>query len=104
MILDTGNGCYVLTGYAHLGLAIIIDNALVYWNILGIFGGFHDSREFERRSRLEIIAVGHCTAHKEKLKERFPSEFIEIKVGLCLDLNEYTLNKKFAFTLYMFLH
>jgi len=48
----------VLTGYAHPGLAIIIDNALVYWNILGIFGGFHDSREFERLSRLEIIAVG----------------------------------------------
>jgi 7,8-dihydropterin-6-yl-methyl-4-(beta-D-ribofuranosyl)aminobenzene 5'-phosphate synthase len=38
---------------------------------MGIFGGFHDSREFEILSGLEIIAVGHCTANKKKLKEIF---------------------------------
>jgi 7,8-dihydropterin-6-yl-methyl-4-(beta-D-ribofuranosyl)aminobenzene 5'-phosphate synthase len=86
LILDTGNGCYVLTGCAHPGLAIIMENALVYGNIKGIVGGLHDSREFEILTGLKIIAVGHCTTHKEKLKEIFPSEFIEIKVGLCLDL------------------
>ena len=86
MILDTGNGCYVLTGCAHPGLAIIMDNALVYGNIKGIFGGLHDSKEFERLTGLKLIAVGHYTAQKEKIKEMFPSEFIEIKVGLCLDL------------------
>ncbi len=47
LILDTKNGCYVLTGCAHLGLAIIMDNALVYGNIKGIVGGLPDSREFE---------------------------------------------------------
>jgi 7,8-dihydropterin-6-yl-methyl-4-(beta-D-ribofuranosyl)aminobenzene 5'-phosphate synthase len=86
LIFDTGNGCYVLTGCAHPGLAIIMDNALVYENIKGILGGLHDSREFEILTGLKIIALGHCTGHKEKLKEIFPSEFIEIKVGLCLDL------------------
>ena len=86
LILDTGNGCYVLTGCAHPGLAIIMDTALVYGNIKGIFGGLHDSKEFERLKGLKIIAVGHCTAHKEKIKEIFPLEFIEVKVGLCLDL------------------
>jgi 7,8-dihydropterin-6-yl-methyl-4-(beta-D-ribofuranosyl)aminobenzene 5'-phosphate synthase len=86
LILDTGNGCYVLTGCAHPGLAAIMDSALVYGNIKGIFGGLHESKEFERLIKLEIIAAGHCTAHKEKIKEIFPSEFIEIKVGLCLDL------------------
>lgn len=49
-------------------------------------GELNDSREFEILTGLKIIALGHCTAQKEKLKERFPSEFIEIKVGLCLDL------------------
>ena len=86
LILDTGNGCYVLTGCAHPGLAIIMDNAQVYGNIKGIFGGLHDSREFERLKGLKIIAAGNCTAHKEKIKEIFPSEFIEIKVGLRMDL------------------
>lgn len=86
LILDTGNGCYVLTGCAHPGLASILDSALVCGKVKGILGGLHDSEEFERLKGLEIIAVGHCTAHKEKIKEIFPSEFIEIKVGLRLDL------------------
>lgn len=55
----------MLTGYVHPGLAIIIDNALVYWNILGIFGGFHDSREFEKLSGLEIIVVGYLLLTKK---------------------------------------
>jgi len=86
LILDTGNGCYVLTGCAHPGLAKILDIALVYGDIKGILGGLHDSEEFERLRGLEIIAVGHCTVHKEKIKEIFPSEFVEIEVGLHLDL------------------
>jgi 7,8-dihydropterin-6-yl-methyl-4-(beta-D-ribofuranosyl)aminobenzene 5'-phosphate synthase len=86
LILDTGNGCYVLTGCAHPGLATILDTALVYGKVKGILGGLHDSEDFERLKGLEIIAAGHCTAHKEKIKEIFPSEFIEIEVGLRLDL------------------
>lgn len=86
LILDTGNGCYMLTGCAHPGLAIIMDNANVYGSIKGIFGGLHDSKEFERLTGLKIIAVGHCTVHKEKIKELFPLEFIEVKVGLRMDL------------------
>ncbi len=86
LILDTGNGFYVLTGCAHPGLATILDTALVYGKVKGILGGLHDSEEFERLKGLEIIAAGHCTAHKEKIKEIFPSEFIEIEVGLRLAL------------------
>lgn len=86
LILDTGNGCYVLTGCSHPGLATIMDTTLVYGNIKGIFGGLHDSKEFERLAGLKIIAAGHCTVHKEEIKEIFPSEFVEVKVGLRLDL------------------
>jgi len=86
LILDTGNGCYVLTGCAHPGLSSILDSALMCGNVKGIIGGLHDSEEFERLKGLETIAAGHCTAHKEKIKEIFPSEFIEIEVGLRLNL------------------
>jgi 7,8-dihydropterin-6-yl-methyl-4-(beta-D-ribofuranosyl)aminobenzene 5'-phosphate synthase len=86
LILDTGNGCYVLTGCAHPGLATILDSALMCGNVKGILGGLHDSEEFDRLKGLETIAVGHCTVHKEKIKELFPSEFIEIEVGLRLNL------------------
>jgi 7,8-dihydropterin-6-yl-methyl-4-(beta-D-ribofuranosyl)aminobenzene 5'-phosphate synthase len=39
LILDTGNGCYMLTGCAHPGLTIIMGNALVY----GILREFWES-------------------------------------------------------------
>jgi len=86
LILDTGNGCHVLTGCAHPGLAVILDTALRYGKVKGIFGGLHDSEEFERLNGLELIAAGHCTVHKEKIKEIFPSEFIEVEVGLRMEL------------------
>ncbi|HWR25601.1 MAG TPA: MBL fold metallo-hydrolase [Methanosarcina sp.] len=86
LILDTGEGSYILTGCAHPGLASILDSAHVCGKVKGILGGLHKSEEFERLKGLELIAVGHCTAHKEKIKELFPSEFIEIEAGLCLYL------------------
>jgi 7,8-dihydropterin-6-yl-methyl-4-(beta-D-ribofuranosyl)aminobenzene 5'-phosphate synthase len=86
LILDTAEGSYVITGCAHPGLASILDSAHVRGRIKGILGGLHKSEEFEKLKGLELIAVGHCTAHKEKIKELFPSEFIEIEAGLCLYL------------------
>jgi len=86
LILDTGNGSYILTGCAHPGLAAILDTALHYGKVKGIFGGLHDSEDFERLKGLELIAAGHCTVHREKIRELFPSEFVEVEVGLCLEL------------------
>lgn len=86
LILDTGNGSYVLTGCAHPGLAAILDTANHYGKVKGIIGGLHDNEEFERLRGMELIAAGHCTAHREKIKEIFPAEFVEIEVGLRMDL------------------
>ena len=86
LILDTGNGSYVLTGCAHPGLAAILDTAKRYGKVKGIIGGLHDNEEFERLRGMELIAAGHCTAHREKIKEIFPAEFVEIEVGLRMDL------------------
>lgn len=66
LILDTGNGSYVLTGCAHPGLAAILDTASRYGKVKGILGGLHDNEEFERLRGMELIAAGHCTVHREK--------------------------------------
>lgn len=82
LILSTEKGCYVLTGCAHPGLATILDTASRYGKVKGIIGGLHDNEEFERLRGMELIAAGHCTVHREKIKEIFPAKFIEIEVGL----------------------
>lgn len=86
LILNTGNGSYVLTGCAHPGISTILDTASQYGRVKGILGGLHDNEEFERLRGMELIAAGHCTAHREKIKEFFPASFVEIEVGLRIDL------------------
>jgi 7,8-dihydropterin-6-yl-methyl-4-(beta-D-ribofuranosyl)aminobenzene 5'-phosphate synthase len=86
LILDAENGCYILTGCAHPGIAAILDTASHYGRIKGIIGGLHDNEEFERLKEMELIAAGHCTAHRKEIKELFPDKFVEIEAGLCLEL------------------
>ncbi|MGB9939967.1 MBL fold metallo-hydrolase [Methanosarcina sp.] len=86
LVLETGDGCYILTGCAHPGLTAILDSASHYGKVKGILGGLHDNEEFERLRGMELIAAGHCTAHREKIKEIFPAAFVEIEVGMRLDL------------------
>lgn len=86
LILDTGNGCYVLTGCAHPGINKILDTASHYGKVKGILGGLHDNKEFERLKKMELIAAGHCTTHRKKIKELFPETFMEIEVGMRLNL------------------
>jgi len=86
LVLDTGNGCYVLTGCAHPGLAAILDAASHCGKVKGILGGLHDNEELKRLEGMELIAAGHCTAYKEKIKELYSETFVEIEAGLRLDL------------------
>jgi 7,8-dihydropterin-6-yl-methyl-4-(beta-D-ribofuranosyl)aminobenzene 5'-phosphate synthase len=89
LVLNTGKASYVLTGCAHPGIDAIMDAALCHGKIKGIIGGLHDSDRFERLEEMELIAAGHCTAHKSKLKELFPAEYMETRAGLSLELTRY---------------
>lgn len=86
LVLSTEKGSYVLTGCAHPGIDEIMDAALCHGKIKGIIGGLHDSESFDRLEGIELIAAGHCTAHKEKIKELFPSKYMETRAGMCLEL------------------
>lgn len=89
LVLSTGRGFFVLTGCAHPGLDAIMDAALYHGKIKGVLGGLHDSESFERLEEMELIAAGHCTVHKDKIKELFPSKYMETRAGLCLELTGY---------------
>lgn len=89
LVLNTGKASYVLTGCAHPGIDAIMDAALCHGKIKGIIGGLHDSDRFERLEEMELIAAGHCTAHREKIKELFPAEYMETRAGLILELTRY---------------
>lgn len=89
LVLNTETGSYILTGCAHPGIDDIVDSALCHGNIKGILGGLHDGESFERLGEMELIAAGHCTSHKDKIKELFPSKYMETRAGMCLELNRH---------------
>jgi len=86
LVLCTENGSYVLTGCAHPGIDAIMDAALCYGDIKGIIGGLHDGDRFERLKGMELIAAGHCTVHKEKIKDAFPLKYKETRAGMRFEL------------------
>ncbi|AKB17387.1 MULTISPECIES: MBL fold metallo-hydrolase [unclassified Methanosarcina] len=86
LVLSTENGSYVLTGCAHPGIDVIMDAALCYGDIKGIIGGLHDGDRFDRLKEMELIAAGHCTVHKEKIKSAFPSKYMETRAGMLFEL------------------
>jgi 7,8-dihydropterin-6-yl-methyl-4-(beta-D-ribofuranosyl)aminobenzene 5'-phosphate synthase len=87
LVLGTKSGSYVLTGCAHPGIDAIMDAALFYGDIKGILGGLHDSERFDRLKEMELIAAGHCTVHKEKIKSAFPSKYAETRAGMRFELH-----------------
>ncbi|AKB30399.1 7,8 dihydropteroate synthase (methanopterin) [Methanosarcina siciliae T4/M] len=87
LVLSTESGSYVLTGCAHPGIEAILDAALYCGKIKGILGGLHDSENFERLKEMELIAAGHCTVHKEKIRNAFPSKYTDTRAGMLFELH-----------------
>ncbi|AKB34317.1 7,8 dihydropteroate synthase (methanopterin) [Methanosarcina siciliae HI350] len=87
LVLSTESGSYVLTGCAHPGIEAILDAALSCGKIKGILGGLHDSENFERLKEMELIASGHCTVHKEKIRNAFPSKYTDTRAGMLFELH-----------------
>lgn len=88
LVLNTENGSYVLTGCAHPGIEAIMDAALSCGKIKGILGGLHDSERFERLKEMELIAAGHCTVHKEKIRNAFRLNIRKRELACALNSTE----------------
>lgn len=81
LVLDSGNGLYVITGCAHPGLSAILGAASSFGKVIGIIGGLHDSQEYDLFEGMQLIGTGHCTTHKEEIREKYPDAFVDIFAG-----------------------
>ena len=85
LILDSGKGLYVITGCAHPGLPAILAAASSFGNVVGIVGGLHDSQEYDLFKDMHLIGAGHCTAHKEEIRMKYPDAFVDIFAGYSVE-------------------
>lgn len=86
LVLDSGKGLYVITGCAHPGLPAILNAASLFGNVIGVIGGLHDSQEYDLFKGMQLIGAGHCTAHKEEIRKKYPDAFVDIFAGYSVEL------------------
>jgi 7,8-dihydropterin-6-yl-methyl-4-(beta-D-ribofuranosyl)aminobenzene 5'-phosphate synthase len=86
LVLDSGKGLYVITGCAHPGLSVILGAASSFGRVIGIIGGLHDSQEYGLFKSMQLIGAGHCTAHKDEIRKKYPDVFVDIFAGYSTDL------------------
>ncbi|WP_367344243.1 MBL fold metallo-hydrolase [Methanomethylovorans sp.] len=86
LILESSEGLYVVTGCAHPGLSAILDAASSFGMVIGIVGGLHDSQEHDLFKGMKLIGAGHCTAHKEDIRMKYPDAFVDIFAGYSVEL------------------
>ena len=81
LIIKTEKGIMVIVGCSHPGVDKILKIAKRYGKIYGIIGGFHGFSDLDALEGIEVIGACHCSHHKDKIKERFPKQFIEVRAG-----------------------
>ena len=86
LALHTDRGIVVVTGCSHPGVGEIIDVASRYGEVVGIVGGLHGFRDFERLEGLSLVSPCHCTQYKAEIKRLYPEQCVECGAGLVLDL------------------
>ncbi|MFP4655742.1 MAG: MBL fold metallo-hydrolase [Methanohalobium sp.] len=86
LVVDSCAGIYVITGCAHPGIKDILKASSQFGEVVGIIGGLHGSREYDLLKNLALIAAGHCTSDKNKIRKLYPESFKEIGSGVCIQI------------------
>ena len=86
LVINTQKGNLIVTGCAHPGLENIIEEAGQLGTIYGVMGGFHGFSKLEKLQKIGLIAPCHCTQYKQKIKQKYPTQFREIKTGSTIEI------------------
>lgn len=86
LVVNTEKGNVVVTGCAHPGLENIIEKSRELGEIYAVIGGFHGFSKLEKLQGIKIIAPCHCTKYIQKIRAKYPAEFVEIKAGSIIEI------------------
>jgi len=86
LIIESPKGLIVITGCAHPGIDEILERAEKFGKIYALIGGFHGFDKLEILNEIPLLMPCHCTQHREKIAELFPSSYKEIHVGDIIEI------------------
>ena len=86
LVVSTDKESIVVTGCAHPGLEIILEQSSRLGKIYGAVGGFHGFSNLEALKGIQLIAPCHCTKAKQKIRQEYSAYFREIKAGSIIEV------------------
>jgi len=86
LVVKTEKGNIVITGCAHPGLERILQTAGSLCRIYGVLGGFHGFSKFAELEGIQFIAPCHCTEYTERIMQRYPTQFEQIRAGSVIEI------------------
>lgn len=87
LILKHKDGIFVLVGCSHSGLEHILPIASSYGAITGVMGGFHGFDNFSLLKEINDIYPAHCTVHKKRIHDLYPTQAHPSVLGLTITLH-----------------
>ncbi|HPZ74597.1 MAG TPA: hypothetical protein PK723_02115 [Candidatus Pacearchaeota archaeon] len=75
----------IITGCSHPKMEDILKAASQFGEVYGIIGGLHGTPA-ESLHGLKLICPTHCTEHKDKIKQLYPSAYVEGGAGKIIEI------------------
>ncbi len=88
MVIKTSKGFLVVTGCAHPGVEVILNEASKMGRVYGLIGGLHNFKQLSLLKNLKLIVASHCTRYKNDISKAFPNSFEEGGVGKKITIDE----------------
>jgi len=85
LAVATDKGLVLITGCGHPGVGNIINSVTKFGKVNAIIGGLHGFKEFDIIKSITKICPAHCTKYKDKIKNLYPSKYLESGVGETLE-------------------
>ena len=85
LVVETDKGITIISGCLHEGVKEALEVAYTIGDAYGIVGGQHNLEEQDVEC-MTIIVPCHCTKGKSVIKEAYPTQVIDCKVGLVIEI------------------
>ena len=86
LVVKRDAGSVLVVGCSHPGVAAILQRASEVAEIRVLFGGLHGFSDFGLIEGLDHVCPTHCTQYQTRIRNLFPSKFLEGGVGRVVEL------------------
>lgn len=74
-------GVLLVTGCAHPGLEVMVEEVRTMGELCGLVGGLHDFENLDLLQGVDMLGACHCTQRRREIGLRYPGSVRDVRVG-----------------------